>query len=322
MDCRLALPDEIKGLLSAGFYSEESISSALDDFLDHEKDEFYELLSCYRLLNGAIVDDSLTVDRVELEENKGTVFPRKISVAKDLNSLHIAAAEELQYVFDAIAMTKKELNGRVPLIGFAGAPWTIFSYMIEGKGSKTFSAAKKMLYTQPEFSHQLLEMITQSTIHYLKGQIKAGADVIQIFDSWAGILSPAQYHEFSLNYISKICDAIEHTPKIVFAKGAFFARREMNHMNCNVVGLDWNMAIAESRRLIPDKVLQGNLDPCALYGSLDDVRRETKKMLDAFGPHKHIANLGHGLYPDTEVDKVKCFIDTVKEYSTAKSFAS
>ena len=258
----------------------------------------------------------------EMEENKGPVFPRKISAAKDLDSLHVAVAEELQYVLAAIAMTKKELNGRVPLIGFAGAPWTIFSYMIEGKGSKTFSAAKKMLYTQPEFSHQLLEMITQSTINYLKGQIKAGADVIQIFDSWAGILSPAQYQEFSLKYISKICDAIQDTPKIVFAKGAFFARREMNNMNCNVVGLDWNMAIAESRRLIPDKVLQGNLDPCALYGSLNDVRRETKKMLDAFGPHKHIANLGHGLYPDTEVDKVKCFIDTVKEHRTEKSFAS
>jgi uroporphyrinogen decarboxylase len=258
----------------------------------------------------------------EMEENKGPVFPRKISSAKDLDSLHIAAAEELQYVLDAIALTKKELNGRVPLIGFAGAPWTIFSYMIEGKGSKTFSLAKKMLYTQPEFSHQLLDMITQSTIHYLKGQIQAGADVIQIFDSWAGILSPAQYSEFSLKYISKICNAIQQTPKIVFAKGAFFARAELNTINCDVVGLDWNMGIEESRMLIPDKVLQGNLDPCALYGSLADVKRETIKMLEAFGPYKHIANLGHGLYPDTEVAKVKCFIDTVKEYSAAKSFAS
>jgi uroporphyrinogen decarboxylase len=250
----------------------------------------------------------------EMEENKGPVFPKRISSVKDLATLHVAEEGSLQYVFDAIKLTKRNLNGRVPLIGFAGAPWTIFSYMIEGKGSKTFSQAKKILYSEPEFAHQLLEMITQSTIGYLKGQIAAGADLIQIFDSWAGILSPEQYNEFSLPYISKICDAIKEVPKTVFAKGAFFARADMNEISCDVVGLDWNMGIEESKKLIPNKVLQGNLDPCALYGSIDDVRRETKKMLDAFGQGKLIANLGHGLYPDTEVDKVKCFIDTVKEY--------
>jgi uroporphyrinogen decarboxylase len=250
----------------------------------------------------------------EMEEKRGPIFPKRITSANDLQSLHVAHAEELSYVHDAIALTKKELNGRVPLIGFAGAPWTLFSYMVEGRGSKTFSEAKKMLYTQPQVSHQLLEMITQSTINYLKGQIKAGADVIQIFDSWAGILGPEQYNEFSLKYISRICDAITEVPTIVFAKGAFFARTLMNAVKCNVVGLDWNMDIAESRSMMPDKVLQGNLDPCALYGSFDDVKRETRKMLDAFGGNKHIANLGHGLYPDTDADKVKCFIDTVKEY--------
>jgi uroporphyrinogen decarboxylase len=250
----------------------------------------------------------------EMEEKRGPVFPKKILAKEDLKSLHIAQAEELQYVLDAIALTKKELNGRVPLIGFAGAPWTIFSYMIEGKGSKTFSDAKKMLYTQPEFSHQLLQMITDSTINYLKGQIKAGADLIQIFDSWAGVLSPQQYEEFSLKYISQICNAINEVPKTVFAKGAFFAREKLNSISCNVVGLDWNMDIVESKKLLSNKVLQGNLDPCALYGSLSDVKNETTNMLKAFGPRKHIANLGHGLYPDTEVDKVKCFIDTIKEY--------
>jgi uroporphyrinogen decarboxylase len=255
----------------------------------------------------------------EMEEKRGPVFPQKITSINDLKKLHVAQAEELKYVTDAIALTKKELNNRVPLIGFAGAPWTIFSYMIEGKGSKTFSDAKKMLYTQPQFSHQLLEMITQSTINYLKGQVKAGADTIQIFDSWAGILGPEQYNEFSLPYISKICDAITEVPTIVFAKGAFFAREKMNAMSCNAVGLDWNMDIKESRKLMPDKVLQGNLDPCALYGSFDDVKRETKKMIASFGAHKHIANLGHGLYPDTDPDKVKCFIETVKEYSTSLS---
>jgi uroporphyrinogen decarboxylase len=252
----------------------------------------------------------------EMEEKRGPVFPERITSKEDLKKIHISTGEELQYVTDAIRLTKRALNGRVPLIGFAGAPWTIFSYMVEGKGSKTFSDAKKMLYTQPEFSHQLLDMITESTIHYLKAQITAGADLIQIFDSWAGILSPDQYSEFSLRYIQKICDAVTEAPKTVFAKGAFFARKEMNSIACNVVGLDWNMGVEESRALLPDKVLQGNLDPCALYGSIDNVRNETKKMLDAFGREKHIANLGHGLYPDTNPDKVKCYIDTVKEYSS------
>jgi uroporphyrinogen decarboxylase len=251
----------------------------------------------------------------EMEEKRGPIFPERISSTGDLQKIHVAHADELYYVLDAIKLTKRELNGRVPLIGFAGAPWTIFSYMVEGSGSKTFSAAKKTLYTQPAFAHQLLEMITRSTVNYLKAQIRAGADVIQLFDSWAGILSPEQYNEFALPYITKICDAIEDTPKIVFAKGAFFARAKMNTISCDVVGLDWNMEISESRRLLPDKVLQGNMDPCALYGSFDDIRRETKSMLNAFGPAKHIANLGHGLYPDTEVDKVRCFIDTVKEHS-------
>lgn len=252
----------------------------------------------------------------EMEEKRGPVFPERITSKKDLSKLHISDASELQYVLDAIRLTKRELNNRVPLIGFAGAPWTIFSYMVEGKGSKTFSEAKKMLYTAPELSHEILDMITQSTINYLKAQVEAGADLIQVFDSWAGILSPEQYSEFSLRYISRICDAIPEVPKTVFAKGAFFAREEMNQVNCNVVGLDWNMGIAESRKLLPGKVLQGNLDPCALYGSLADVKRETELMLRSFGAEKHIANLGHGLYPDTQVDNVKCFINTVKEYST------
>jgi uroporphyrinogen decarboxylase len=251
----------------------------------------------------------------EMEEKKGPVFPKVIHSAADIHNLRVSQAGDLQYVLDAIKITKRELNGRVPLIGFAGAPWTIFSYMIEGGGSKTFSKAKKMLYTDPTLAHQLLDKITQSTINYLKGQIAAGADLIQVFDSWAGILSPEQYNEFSLRYIRQICEAIHEVPVTVFAKGAFFARKEMNLLPCQVVGLDWNMDIQESIKMLPNKVLQGNLDPCALYGNLDDVRRETKKMLDAFGTHPHIANLGHGLYPDTEVDKVKCFIDTVKEYS-------
>lgn len=252
----------------------------------------------------------------QMLEKKGPWFEKTIQTQKDVDALIIPNPyEKLAYTIDAIKITKKELNGRVPVIGFAGAPWTIFSYMIEGSGSKTFSKAKKMLYTDTVLSHNLLEKITQSTILYLKAQIAAGADMVQIFDSWAGILSPAQYREFSLKYISKICDAITEVPVTVFAKGAFFAREEMGKLNCNTIGLDWNMDIAESRKLIgPNKTLQGNLDPCALYGTYAEIKKQTHQMLDQFKGARHIANLGHGLYPDTNPDAVRCFIDAVKEY--------
>ncbi len=251
----------------------------------------------------------------QMIEAKGPWFEKTIQSKADIDALTIAQADDLSYVTEAIKLTKKELNGRVPLIGFAGAPWTIFAYMIEGKGSKTFSLAKKFLYTNPVDSHLLLEKITQSTINYLKAQVAAGADIIQIFDSWAGILSPEQYATFSLKYIDAICNAITEVPVTVFAKGAFFARKEMGALNCATIGLDWNMEIAESRALIgPNKTLQGNLDPCLLYADFKTIKKETEKMLRLFGSHRHIANLGHGVYPDIDKDKVKCFVDTVKEF--------
>lgn len=257
----------------------------------------------------------------EMIEQRGPVFPQTVRTIADLSRLHIADAEsDLGYVLDAIKIVKRELmagpaSRRVPLIGFAGAPFTIFCYMTEGKGSKTFSVAKKLLYTDPEFSHALLQKITDSTIGYLKAQAAAGANIVQIFDSWAGILSPEQYRMYSLPYIKQICDAVTEVPLTVFAKGAFFARQEIGQLNCAVVGLDWNMDPAESRQLIPDKTLQGNLDPCVLYASFDQIRAEVKKMIQAFGTERYIANLGHGVYPDTDPEKVKCFIETVKEYS-------
>ncbi|AEI47879.1 uroporphyrinogen decarboxylase [Runella slithyformis] len=251
----------------------------------------------------------------EMEEKRGPVFPKVVQSMNDIAQLRIAEPEEdLKYVLDAIRIVKKELNGRVPLIGFAGAPFTIFCYMTEGKGSKTFSVAKKALYADPEFSHTLLQKITDSTISYLKAQVAAGANLVQIFDSWAGILSPAQYREYSLPYIKQICDAITEVPVTVFAKGAFFARREIGELNCEVVGLDWNMDIEESRMLVPNKTLQGNLDPCVLYSSFSQIQKEVRTMLDAFGTQRYIANLGHGVYPDTDPDKVRCFIEAVKSY--------
>lgn len=250
----------------------------------------------------------------QMVEARGPWFERTIKSEEDVKQLRIAEGEDLHYVLRALEMTKKELDGRVPLIGFAGAPWTIFSYMVEGSGSKTFSKAKKLLYTHPQLAHELLGKITKSTINYLKAQVRAGADMLQLFDSWAGVLSPEQYNEFSLKYISQICDAVNEVPMTVFAKGAFFARREMAKLNCNTIGLDWNMDITESREMIPGKTLQGNMDPCLLYADFDTIRKETEKMLKTFGPQRHIANLGHGLYPDIEKDNVKCFVDTVKEF--------
>ena len=253
----------------------------------------------------------------ELIEKKGPFFPNTISNQADADKLNVATGEELNYVYEALKITKRELAGRVPLIGFAGAPWTLLSYMVEGSGSKTFSKARNMLYTQPEVAHSVLQKLTDSVINYVKGQIAAGADLIQIFDSWAGVLTPSQYEEFSLRYIRQICDAITEVPITVFAKGAYFAREEMGKLNCETIGLDWNMDIAESRKLIGEgKTLQGNLDPCALYGSFEDVKKATRKMLDEFGDARLIANLGHGVYPDVDPEKVKCFIETVKEYSS------
>ncbi len=252
----------------------------------------------------------------QMIEKKGPWFENTIQSLNDVNDLVIPDVnDQLSYVLDAIKITKSELDGRVPLIGFAGAPWTIFSYMIEGQGSKTFSKAKKMLYSNPELSHKLLQKITTTTIKYLKAQIKAGADVVQVFDSWAGILSHQQYLEFGIKYVKEICDAINEVPITVFSKGAYFARKELGELNCNTIGLDWNMDIIESRALIGhNKTLQGNLDPCVLYSDFKSIENQTNQMLCKFGKNRHIANLGHGVYPDISPDKVICFIEAVKSY--------
>ncbi len=251
----------------------------------------------------------------QMVEKKGPWFENTIKSQADVDKLRDASVDDLGYVFEAIKITKRELNGRVPLIGFAGAPWTIFCYMVEGEGSKTFSKARRLLYTHPELSHQLLDKITNLTIDYLKGQIKAGADMVQVFDSWAGILDYKQYREFGTKYVSKICKAIKEVPITVFAKGAYQARKEIASMECNTIGLDWNMSIQQSKSIIgPNKTLQGNLDPCVLYADFKRIELETHKMLNSFGSQRHIANLGHGVYPDTNPDNVRCFIEAVKSY--------
>jgi uroporphyrinogen decarboxylase len=250
----------------------------------------------------------------QMIEAKGPFFEKTIKTQSDIDALHIADGNDLGYVIKAIELAKKGLNNRVPLIGFAGAPWTIMAYMVEGSGSKTFSQAKKLMYQEPALAHQLLEKITQSTIHYLKAQIAAGADMIQIFDSWAGVLGNDQYNLFSLQYISKICDAISPlVPVTVFAKDAHFALANMSKLNCNTIGLDWTINPQDARIIIgSQKTLQGNADPCLLYADEKTIELEAKKMVNAFGKHRYIANLGHGLYPDLDKNKVKFFIDCIK----------
>lgn len=262
-----------------------------------------------------VVPEAMGLD-YEMLESKGPLFEKTIQTQKDIDALRIGATENWNYVVDAIKLTKSELNGKVPLIGFAGSPWTIFAYMTEGKGSKTFSVAKRMLYSQPEMAHALLDKITQTTIKYLKDQVNAGAQILQIFDSWGGILSPESYEEFSLPYIAKICDELNSlVPVIAFPKGAYFSAKKIAKINCSVVGLDWTVDPADARSLLPGKSLQGNLDPCVLYADPSVIRSKTRKMLEQFGAKGYIANLGHGVYPDIPMDNVKHFIDTVKQYS-------
>ena len=254
----------------------------------------------------------------QLIEKRGPWFEKTIKSEADLvkhAETDFDIEDRLGYVLEAIRITNKELNGRVPLIGFAGAPWTIFCYMIEGSGSKTFSEPRKMLYQNPTLAHELLQRITKVTIQYLKAQITAGAHMIQVFDSWAGILGTEQYAEFSLPYLQQIAAAITEVPVTLFSKGAITSVGAIAALDCNTVGLDWNMDVADVRKLVGEnRTLQGNLDPCALYASHSEVASITNKMLNSFSSKRHIVNLGHGVYPDIDPEKVKTFINTVKSY--------
>ena len=253
----------------------------------------------------------------QMLEAKGPWFEKTIRTEEGLKyaETNFDVQDRLGYVLEAIKITNKELNGRVPLIGFAGAPWTIFCYMVEGHGSKTFSESRKLLYTNPVLAHELLSRITDVTIQYLKAQAAAGAHMLQIFDSWAGILGTEQYAEFGLKYIDKIANAINEVPLTIFAKGAITSISAISKLKCNTIGLDWNMNSVEIRNEIGEnRTLQGNLDPCALYSSHNEVHKLTINMLDSFKSKRHIVNLGHGVYPDIDPEKVKTFIKTVKDY--------
>ena len=254
----------------------------------------------------------------EMIEKKGPSFPKTIHTQADVISLVEGeeAAQRLDYVYQGIKATKEGLNNRVPLIGFSGSPFTLFCYMKEGSGSKTFSKAKRMLYADPNLSHMLLSKITNTIIAYLHKKIDSGVDAIQLFDSWAGVLSNDTYRLFAIPYIKQIVEAINgRVPVIIFSKGAWFSLQEIAELKPHGIGIDWNISPDYAHKECGyDIVLQGNLDPCVLYSTYQDIKLKTLSMIKAFGT-RHIANLGHGVYPDTPLDGVKCFVDTVKNFS-------
>lgn len=254
-----------------------------------------------------------------IDEGKGPVIHNPISDLQSINSLkHFDPEVELKYVLDAIHLTKKQLDNRVPLIGFSGAPWTLLTYMVEGKTSKNFSKVKSFIFNNRELAHHTLNLITDCVIDYLIAQIKAGADLIQIFDSWAGVLAPHHFDEFSFYYLNKIVETIKpnfDVPIILFAKGANHSIEKLAHTGCDVIGLDWTIDIKEAKEKIGNLVtIQGNLDPSVLYASEDFIAKEIDGILKIFPENKGlIFNLGHGIYPDVNPERLKFLVSYIKE---------
>lgn len=254
---------------------------------------------------------------VLMEEGRGPSLPKTVKTQKDIDELNTSdAAYHLKYVLDALTLTKKELNGRVPLIGFAGAPWTILCYMVEGKGSKTWDKAKQFAYTQPEQAHALLQKITNITIDYLKAQVQAGADTVQVFDSWAGSLSPEDFKNYAQPYLIQIADAVTASaPVILFPKGSWYALKDLSNTSASGLGIDWGITPQLARQLTNSNItLQGNFDPAKLLAPIPQIKKWVKEMIDGFGIQNYIANLGHGITPNVPVDHAKAFVEAVKEY--------
>ena len=254
---------------------------------------------------------------VEMKAGVGPWLPNPIRKASDLDSVIVPDIDStLGYVMEAIKMTKEKLQGQVPLIGFAGSPWTILCYCVQGQGSKTFDQAKAFCFTQPEAAHQLLQKITDTTIAYLKAKVTAGVHAVQIFDSWGGMLSPEDYQEFSWQYIQQIIDALKAmAPVIVFGKGCWFALDKMAASGASALGVDWTCSPKVARELSGGKItLQGNFDPARLLSPPETIRKMVHKMIDEFGTDRYIVNLGHGILPNVPVENAGAFIRAVKEY--------
>ncbi|CAI8310407.1 MAG: Uroporphyrinogen decarboxylase [Owenweeksia sp. TMED14] len=254
--------------------------------------------------------------QVDMIPGKGPVIETARTDA-EVAALNVDATQDFfKYATPAIKSVKEGLNNRVPLIGFAGSPWTLLCYMVQGQGSKDFGEAKKFIINEPVRARLMLEKITDATIQYLKIQINAGCDVLQIFDSWGGILSPKMYSEFSLPYIERIVKSVkDEVPVILFAKGAWYALKELEATGAAALGLSWTTPASFAKKICkPETVFQGNLDPSILLAKPDAVALATKNMIDSFGSKRHIVNLGHGVLPQTSVDSAKAFVDTAKAY--------
>lgn len=263
-----------------------------------------------------IVPQAMNIE-VEMKPGVGPWLPNPIRTQKDLDRVIIPDINEsLGYVMETIKMTKEKLNSEIPLIGFAGSPWTILCYCVQGQGSKNFDIAKELCFTQPQIAHSLLQKITDTTIAYLKEKVKAGVNAVQVFDSWGGMLSPTDYQEFSWQYIQQIIDALKaETPVIAFGKGCWFALDVMAKSGASALGVDWTCSPRNARYLTGGNItLQGNFDPARLFSPPSDIKKMVTQMIDEFGKDKYIVNLGHGILPNIPLDNAKAFVDAVKEY--------
>jgi len=263
-----------------------------------------------------VIPQAMNIE-VEMKPNFGPYLPNPIRKTEDLDSVIVPDINEtLGYVIDAIKMTKEKLNNEIPLIGFAGSPWTILCYCVQGQGSKNFDLAKGFCFTQPEAAHVLLQKITDTTIAYLKAKVKAGVNAVQVFDSWGGMLSPTDYQEFSFQYIQQIVDALkDEAPVIVFGKGCWFALGEMAKSGAAALGVDWTCSARNARYLSGGKItLQGNFDPSRLLSPPKEIKKMVHQMITEFGKDQYIVNLGHGILPNIPIENAGAFVEAVKEY--------
>ncbi len=283
-------------------------------------------------LDAAILfSDILTVPHamglgLHFATGEGPLFSSPVRAKADVDKLPIPDPEgELRYVMDAVRLIRRELGGRVPLIGFAGSPWTVGTYMVEGGSSKNFALIKGMLYSDPSLAHALLDKVAQATAAYLNAQIAAGAQAVMVFDTWGGVLSPADYREFSLRYMAQIVESLtrEHdgrrVPVILFTKGGGAWLAEMADTGCDALGVDWTTDLADARARVGDRAaLQGNLDPCVLYASPERIREQVGKVLASYGHGTgHVFNLGHGIHPNVDPAHAAAMIAAVHELSPA-----
>ncbi len=255
---------------------------------------------------------------VEMKDGVGPWLPNPIRNAKDVDNVAVPDVEDrLHYVMEAVKLTKTALDNRVPLIGFAGSPWTILCYAVQGQGSKNFDLAKGFCFSQPEAAHQLLQKITDTTIAYLKAKVRAGVDAVQLFDSWGGMLGEEDYQSFSWQYMQKIISALKDETKVIaFAKGCWFALPAMARSGAHALGVDWTCSARNARYLSGGQItLQGNFDPSRLLSPIPQIEKMAKNMVDAFGTQHYIANLGHGILPNVPVDHAKAFVNAIKSYN-------